>query len=262
MDNLLDYNVWHNWATIEPRPADKIRHWMADGAFWVLPYFEDMVGCPQDPKFHPEGDVFNHVCYVIEAITEPARACGFPPTGRALMYAALLHDIAKPITTVWNEEYRKWTSPGHARAGVAYVNRFFHTLQAPANYAAVVGSLVAEHMYNPEPLKLSSLQRLDNRLGAASLNMWAILVNADLAGRPPLAAVDKSGPVLDAWRAWKNNDGLSVPFLRGQDIIDAGLALPGPIVGHMLRAVEEAKSLGLVDDKVSALTWLKEQLVV
>ena len=55
-----------------------------------------MVGCPQDPEWHPEGDVWVHTLMVMDQ----ARAANGDldrPRLTAVMLGALCHDLGKPV---------------------------------------------------------------------------------------------------------------------------------------------------------------------
>ena len=56
----------------------------------VLPEIAAAVTCEQSPDFHPEGSVFNHLCLMLRQL--PTEADPLLP------WAALLHDVAKPMT--------------------------------------------------------------------------------------------------------------------------------------------------------------------
>ena len=66
----------------------------------VLNYFPELkalIGVPQDPKWHPEGDVWTHTLMVLD---EAARLrTGIEKKDMVLMFGALCHDFGKPLTT-------------------------------------------------------------------------------------------------------------------------------------------------------------------
>ena len=47
------------------------------------------------------------------------------------------------------------------------------------------------------------------------------------------------------------------PLLSGKDLLEAGYT-EGPLIGKILRAVEEAQLEGTLTDKDAALGWIKE----
>ncbi len=82
----------------------------------LLPELVPLATCPQDPEWHPEGDVWTHTLMVVDEARR--RIDGLDrPRAVAIMLAAICHDIAKPMTTAMTDG--RWRSPGHEEAGVA-----------------------------------------------------------------------------------------------------------------------------------------------
>ncbi len=76
----------------------------------ALELFELMKTTQQSPVHHKEGFVYLHTQMVLDEVEKI--------TGNAaLLYTALLHDIAKPVTTVFEDG--DWRSPSHAKVGEA-----------------------------------------------------------------------------------------------------------------------------------------------
>lgn len=74
--------------------------------------------CPQDPEWHPEGNVLNHTMLVVDAMLKICKREGIIGIDRdVLELAALCHDMGKPATTEYNEEGRL-VAHGHDEAGV------------------------------------------------------------------------------------------------------------------------------------------------
>src|SRR5437660_4783942 len=61
----------------------------------ILPELDAMKGCLQPEQFHPEGDVFQHTRLMLELLPENV--------SMPLMFAVLLHDVAKPVTATVDE---------------------------------------------------------------------------------------------------------------------------------------------------------------
>jgi predicted kinase len=75
-----------------------------------------MQDCPQDPVWHGEGNVYVHTQMVVEALTQLAEYQSLADNEKTiLLYAALLHDVAKPSCTLL--ENGRITSPKHAKIG-------------------------------------------------------------------------------------------------------------------------------------------------
>ncbi len=67
-----------------------------------FPLLKKLVNTPQDPEWHAEGDVCTHTSMVLSALYSLINAHGQNLTSDkrlALILAAALHDIAKPLST-------------------------------------------------------------------------------------------------------------------------------------------------------------------
>ncbi|MFB9240210.1 AAA family ATPase [Massilia antarctica] len=84
----------------------------------AIPSLALLVSTPQDPYYHAEGDVWIHTRMVIEALMRgPDYIDGSDEERFILFYAALLHDIAKPATTVIDPDSGRIGQPGHSKRG-------------------------------------------------------------------------------------------------------------------------------------------------
>ncbi|MDH0336322.1 AAA family ATPase [Metapseudomonas otitidis] len=84
----------------------------------AIPSLGRLADTPQDPLYHAEGDVWIHTRMVVDALlAQPAYAAADADARFVLFFAALLHDIAKPDTTVIDESTGRIGQPGHSRRG-------------------------------------------------------------------------------------------------------------------------------------------------
>lgn len=102
----------------------------------------DLIGVPQSPKYHPEGDAFVHTMMVIdEAAALRSRAQRPLP----FMLAALTHDLGKKIST-GQKENGDWHSIGHERTGGRLIRKLLSRLGADQETVAYCVNLCALHM--------------------------------------------------------------------------------------------------------------------
>jgi tRNA nucleotidyltransferase (CCA-adding enzyme) len=98
------------------RPSHGIR-WLATigRLATVLPELAATRGIEQDPRWHPEGDVFEHLMQTLDAGVDYE----YPDTSTTLAfrYAALCHDLGK-VTMTQQQADGTITSHGHDVAGV------------------------------------------------------------------------------------------------------------------------------------------------
>ncbi|NHZ35852.1 AAA family ATPase [Massilia sp. CCM 8692] len=84
----------------------------------AIPELALLASTPQDPYYHAEGDVWIHTRMVVEALMRGGDYIDGSAEERfILFYAALLHDIAKPATTVIDPESGRIGQPGHSKRG-------------------------------------------------------------------------------------------------------------------------------------------------
>ncbi|MFZ7131854.1 MAG: HDIG domain-containing metalloprotein [Eubacteriales bacterium] len=95
----------------------------------------------QSKKHHPEGNVWNHTMLVIDAA---AKRKSKSNDARALMWAALLHDIGKPATT--RKRNGKITSYNHESVGANIAKEFLLEFVHDLDLLKTVVSLIRWHM--------------------------------------------------------------------------------------------------------------------
>jgi tRNA nucleotidyltransferase (CCA-adding enzyme) len=154
-----------------------------------LQELRDLGDIPQDPNHHPEGDALRHTLYVIEAAEEIAHRESLNDHDyRILINAAMTHDLGKVSTTEVHEDGRI-TAYGHPDAGVPLADAMLTRLGMSREDIDEILPLVREHMswvgyFTPE-ITTRAIKRLAKRLAPATFEMWALLVEADMSGRPP-----------------------------------------------------------------------------
>ncbi len=222
----------------------------------VFPEVQSLIGVPQDPEWHPEGDVFVHTLLTVDRAREQIEDL---PYARqvTVMLAALAHDFCKPPTTQFLEG--RWRSRGHEEAGVEPSSRFLdrvnvHTIDGYDVRGQVV-SLVREH------LKPGEFDKKRDEVGEGAFRRLARRCEPDLLYR--VAKADSLGRNAD-WvprEKWYGAEAqewflqrareLDVekrppdPLLLGRHLLELGLQ-PGPVMGEITRAVYEMQLDGRV----------------
>ncbi len=82
----------------------------------ILPELAHSEDIKQEPSWHPEGNVFEHLMQSLEAAAQIDK--GTNQKNLVLRYAALTNDLGKISTSI--EKDGRIKSPGHAAAGVSY----------------------------------------------------------------------------------------------------------------------------------------------
>jgi putative nucleotidyltransferase with HDIG domain len=144
-----------------------------------------LAGVEQSRTHHPEGDVWRHTMLVVD---NAARLKSRSADPRALMWAALLHDVGKKETT--RIRNGRITAYDHDKAGWPLAERFLRECGQPAAFVRRVGALVRWHM---QALYASRhLPYFDPRamLAETDVNEVALLCLCDRLGRGPVTARD------------------------------------------------------------------------
>ena len=102
---------------------------------------ERLQSTPQSPRYHPEGSAWNHTQLVVD---EAAGIKTKSADRRVFMWAALLHDIGKPSTTVLRKG--RITSYDHDKAGALLTREFLGVFTADPDFIERTAQLVRYHM--------------------------------------------------------------------------------------------------------------------
>jgi tRNA nucleotidyltransferase (CCA-adding enzyme) len=214
----------------------------------VLPEMRPLVGCPQEPEWHPEGDVWIHTLMVID---EARRGNGDLTRPRlvTVMLGAVCHDLGKPATTAFVDG--RIRSLDHEQAGVepteALLDRLnIHTIDGFDVRQQVVG-LVAQHlkpgMFHKAPnVGDGAFRRLAQKV---DLELLARLARADCLGRTGTFDCSAMDWFLDRARALGVEHQPPPPLLLGRHVVELGVA-PGPRVGEVLKQVYEKQLDGAI----------------
>lgn len=165
-----------------PGPPDWRLDWTAIDA--TYDWVRRMAGCPQDPTWHAEGNVWIHTRMVLEALTALPAWRALPEAERRIVFAAcLLHDLAKPDVTRTDPDGRI-TSRGHSRRGAVDGRALLWRMGVPFEAREAICALILHHQVPFFLLDRDEPLRLAIRLSCTLRCDWLALVNeADGRGR-------------------------------------------------------------------------------
>ncbi len=229
----------------------------------IFPEMQALVGVPQEPAWHPEGDVDVHTLMVVDEARKLIDELDYP-RGVAVMLGALAHDFGKPPTTEFVDG--RIRSRGHDEAGVVPTLSFLDTLGVYTldgyDVRNQVVQLVRYHLKPGEyygaktPVGDGAFRRLARKVEADLLYRVA---KADSLGRNPewLPKEKWFDSAAQEWFIEKVRE-LQVekkapdPILMGRHLIELGMT-PSPNFKRVLDAVYEMQLDGVVVDLEGAI---------
>lgn len=233
----------------------------------ALPEILPCIGCGQPGRWHCY-DVWTHTAVAVGSIQaggfdESLRAHGDRSGPRVLRWAALLHDLGKPVCrTVGPDGAAHF--PGHNQRGGQMARAILQRLRAPAYLIEGAPALVAVHDA-PLPGSTPETLRLLHRRGPQFVRRLCQLKRADLAAHAQNEAVAARTAEVQRFLVQMERLAaggcyrLSTLAVNGADALAAGLR-PGPAVGQALNALLQAVMDGtLPNDRDALLGALREK---
>jgi len=234
----------------------------------LFPELKALFDVPQEPEWHPEGDVWIHTLLTADRARELIDDLPYPKQV-TVMLAALAHDFGKPATTAFVDG--RIRSREHDECGVAPAESFLdrlnlHTLDGYQVRAQVI-ALVRSHLKPGEFYKKrdqvsdGAFRRLARK---CELDLLYRVAKADSLGRnadwvPREQWYDAAAQdwFIARARELAVESQPPAPILLGRHLLEMGLQ-PGPRVGEITKAVYEMQLDGKVRDLDEAKKMAKE----
>jgi len=177
-----------------------------------------LIGVKQDPRYHAEGDVWNHTMMVLDAAAELREKAKEP---LPFMLSALFHDLGKALCTV--EEGGALHAYGHETEGLPLVRRALERLTKERMLIRYVLNMTELHMRPVTLAVQNASKKSTNRLFDRSVcpEDLLLLSRADDLGRVPRATVDHTPYLVERLMHYKAL--MALPQVGGEDLIAAGL---------------------------------------
>lgn len=230
---------------------------------WVkyYPELKRLIGCKQDPEWHPEGDVWNHTLCCLDAFAkEREQGRGMRDEDLVVGLAVLCHDFGKPACTSYDPVKKRIRSLGHDEEGVEPTLTFLSRLTNEERLLKEVPPLVRLHMRPFAMWRDKSSDGAIRRLAAKVVRIDRLIrvAAADDAGRPPFP----SEPEPLEWLAAQAErlrvaDSAPKPIVQGRDLIALGMK-PGVEFGKILKAAYDAQLDGRFNDLKGGVEYVKE----
>jgi tRNA nucleotidyltransferase (CCA-adding enzyme) len=229
----------------------------------LFPEIKALVGCPQEPDWHPEGDVWVHTLMVIDEartrIDDLDRARQI-----VIMLGAVCHDLGKPPTTAFSDG--RIRSMDHEQAGVAPATAVLdrvniHTIDGYDVRRQILG-IVAHHLkpgmfrQSPTPVSDGAFRRLAQKV---DLELLARVAKSDCLGRTGGFDCSAMDWFLERAQELGVQHAPPEPLVKGRHLLTLGLT-PGPRVGAVLKQIYEKQLDGSIATVEDGLAVAKEIL--
>jgi len=254
------WGEWRKWSHA-PFPSYGLQALKDSGWLVLYPELKVLLGCPQSPRWHPEGDVWIHTLQVCDQAAQIANSKNLDDnTTEYLLFSSLCHDLGKPACTVSSGKSGEISSPGHSEAGIFPAERMMQQIAAPKRLIEFIRPLLLNHMthLHGEPTP-RAIRRLAYRLDPANIELWEMLVEADASGRAPAPPSRPAQSWLYESRRIKHDQKKPSPILTGKLLLQMGI-MPGPTMGEILDRAYYAQLDGEFSDEQSAIHWCKQSV--
>jgi tRNA nucleotidyltransferase (CCA-adding enzyme) len=260
-EHLPMERLWEEWKKLLLKGnqiGSGLRFIQACGWLQNFPELAALVGCAQDPQWHPEGDVWTHTCHCLDVYA--AERIGDEWEDLIVGLAILCHDMGKPKTS-YTDGNGRIRSPRHDVLGVPLAKTFLERITRQKKIFEEVLPLVEQHM---RPLSLyrenagdSAIRRLAARV--KRIDRLVRVAHADTYGRPPLKP---EGFPEGEWLLKKTaeltiQDNAPKPILQGRHLLDLGMK-PGKNFGKILDQAYEAQLEGTFTDEPTGRDYLQK----
>ena len=195
----------------------------------VFPHLAASIGLEQPPKYHPEGDVYNHILLALRR---------YQGNSRLVVFAILYHDAGKVLTY----DPERLTFYRHDVEGVSYIEELMKALKFPRVYIDTCKFVSRYHMcaWEMRRSKLAALMRKDRE-------KFRVLIEVMRADRGEVRAA-----MIELL-----NEPPRVP-ITGHDVMRVMGIKPGPMVGQILEMVRDYAVENGIYSREDLLKYLEE----
>lgn len=226
------------------KDIDKLSYWFIE--------LNKLIDLPQDPIYHPEGDVFRHTMDVLDRgslyLDKVSNPYGF-------MLTCLCHDLGKIVTTTYDGD--RIHSYNHETEGLPIIREFLHRFTDEKDVIHYVINMSEHHMKpsimaNDKSSLKSTNHMFDEVVEPKDLIYFSICDN-------PKLDKDKQDFLFD--RLGQYQEIMSKPYVSGDDLIEAGIK-PGEGFSEILEYAHKLRLAGVnkQDSLAQTLAYAKKVL--
>ena len=211
-----------------------------------FPELKALIGVPQNPTYHAEGDVWNHTMLVLD---EGARLRHRTAQPLWFMLSCLTHDFGKAVCT--EEINGVLHAYEHEVKGLPLAEAFLGRLTSETKLIEYVLNLTELHMKPNTVAGVRSSIKTTNRMFDRAIDPEGLLCIALADDRGRISTVhQKDNEAFLRERLDIFKEIMARPHVMGRDLMEAGLT-PGADFAEILRYAHKLRLAGV--DKANAL---------
>jgi tRNA nucleotidyltransferase/poly(A) polymerase len=213
----------------------------------IIPEVLALRGCEQPEEWHPEGDVYIHTLIALELLPDDASL--------SLCLAMLLHDIAKPPTSFYDEAAERLRFNGHDRLGAEMSEEILRKLRYSNAVIENVSAMVRNHMnfMNVQNMRTSKLKRF---MARPTYRDELDLHRADCTSSHGM--LDNLSYLATREEEFAAQPLIPPPLVKGADLMEIGYS-PGPHFGEILHYIQTEQLEGTLQTREEALAAVVEK---
>ena len=207
-----------------------------------FPELKALIGVPQNPRYHAEGDVWNHTMLVLD---EAAKLRSRAAEPYWFMLGALVHDFGKAVCT--EEINGVIHAYEHEMKGLPLAEAFLRRITRESKLIGYVLNMVQYHMKPNTVADARSAEKVTNRMFDRSVDPEGLvaLALADDRGRIKPDSHDNEAFLTERLAVFREL--MARPCVMGRDLIDAGLK-PGKDFTEILDYAHKLRLAGIPKD--------------
>lgn len=216
--------------------------------FVILPELEMLLGCPQNPIHHPEGDVWAHTLLALEKYHGNINGA----------WAMLLHDIGKPLCTT--QENGIIHSKGHEAYSEEIAEIILKRLKFSVDDTKEILYCIKNHMVFHDIIQMKKAKAkrfiaepyFDTLMDVCIADRERLIPGIEFTVQKNLNKINEL--LKEPIQAQKvSNKGI----VSGNDIMATLNIKPGPKVGEIKDKIQDLYLAGEIKDENEALEYLK-----
>ena len=214
----------------------------------LIPELLETEGVDQPLEYHQEGDVLNHLLKSLHEIPQEW-------VSEELVWAVLLHDIAKP-QTISREDRIRYND--HAQRSAQMADKILKRLKFPKTKTTHITWMIHHHMSIGLILEMRRAHQVDYFLNPWFEDLMKLTYCDSMGTIPPeLVLYDQVMKLYEEFKAEKLLPNHFKPLLDGEEIMKLTGLNPGPKIKELLEKLREAQIEGEVKTKEEATKFVR-----